>query len=478
MELENEGAQALVLRGKISLSNLKQNQYTVSLLNEALRTKFLTQQEVNNIQVQIMLILKELIMQYTKGESSSVTAYTAESLLFSILYCIDAYTLSCSSPEEAIGDLRKIDIKDIYRKGVERVVQWFEETKDLYKEIRKNKLNVQLESYHLTISEAIPLFFKKYNVIFYSHHTMASIDYPLVFDDMSIQGVLYIKRYLEHFKIETEFCKHFSTQDINKMLSNFGKMIRMDYKIELINLFELVFNNAVFSVLSGSTTNELMISKYHFDMLDEKLKSLGSAEISLDIGRAIEKLINTLSINEPDIVDYIHRYKTIFTQRVIHAANNDSLSSIIITEKEEKIKENILLFEDGERMSDNDFKLVVKKLMKLTRTVDKINLIKSSISSLHDFIDILNADCLFSDEFETLFNTLGDMELAILAKMVFYEELRSDFTSLSSVISQEKESETEWKMYYIEFVRKLSEERISLIENCFNKIEYEEINFY
>lgn len=478
MESENEGAPAPVVRGKINRSNLKQNQYTVSLLNEALRTKLLNPQEVNNIQVQIMLILKDLIMQYTRGESSSVTTDTAESLLFSILYCMDAYTLSCNSPEEAIEHLQTMHIKNIYRKGIERVVQWLEETKGLYKEIRKNKLNVQLESYNLTISEAIPLFLQKYNVIFYSHHTMASIDYPLVFDDMSIQGVLYIKRYLEHFKIETEFCRHFSIQDINKILSGFGKMIRMDYKIELINIFELVFNNAVFSVLSGSTANELMISKYQFDLLNEKLKSLSPAEISLTIGRAIERVINILNIHEPDIVDYIHRYKTIFAERVIHAAKNDSLSSIIITEKEEKIKENILLLEDGEGMRDDDFKSVVKKLMKLTRTADKINLIKSSISSLQDFIDILNADCLFRNEFETLFTALGDIELAILARIVFYEELRDNFISLSSVISQEKARETEWQMYYIEFIQKLSKERIQFIENRFKAIEYEEIKFY
>jgi len=467
MESENKGAQALIARGKVNTANLKQNQYTISLLNEAFRVELLNRQEINDIQVQIMLILKDLIMRYTRGESSSVTTDTAESLLNSILYCIDAYTLGCNSPEEAIKHLRTMHLKNIYAKGIERVAQWLEETKNLYKEIKKNKLDIPLESYNLTINEAIPLFFKKYGIVFDSHNTMASIDYPLVFDDMSIRGVLYIKNYLEHLRTETEFCKYFSTQDIEKVLNNFGRMIRMDYKIELINIFELVFNNAVFSVLSGSNGNGLMISKYHFDLLDKKLKFLSSHGIGRAIGKAVEKLINGLNINEPDILDYIYRYETIFIQRVVNAVKNDSLNNIIITEKEEKMKSSVFIFEDGERMSDDNFKSVIKRLMELPGTLDKVNLIKSSTGSLYDFVDILNSDCLFGDEFEALFDALGDMELAILAKIVFYEELRDRSLSLSAVVSQEKEGESEWQVRYIEFVRKLGKDRIQSIENFF-----------
>lgn len=478
MELENEGVQTLVAHGKINPSNLKRNQYMISLLHEALRVELLNRQEANQIQVQLMLILKEVMLRYTKGESSSVTTETAESLLLSILYAMDAYTLSCSSPEEAIRHLQSMPLNKVYEKGVERIAQWFEETKKLYKEIRKNKLNIPLEAYQLTICEGIPLFFKKYGIIFDSHNTMASIDYPLALDDTSIQGVLYMKHYLEHLKLENEFCKYFSTKDIEKVLSDFGRMIRMDYKIELINLFEMVFNNAVFSVLAGGNAAALLLSKSHFDRVNRKLRSFDSVEISQGIEGAIERLIGILNITRPELVDYIHRYKPVFIERVVNAARNDSLSSIIIFEKEDRRKANTLVFKEGERMSDDSFKGMIKKLMKLASKEDKIDLIKSGICSLYDFMDILNSDCLFGDEFEALFDALGDMELAILASMVFYEELRGNSSGLASILLQEKEVEHEWQKRYIEFVQKLGENRVVRIENCFGEIEYEEITFY
>ncbi|AJY77309.1 hypothetical protein VN24_25555 [Paenibacillus beijingensis] len=45
---------------------------------------------------------------------------------------------------------------------------------------------------------------------------------------------------------------------------------------------------------------------------------------------------------------------------------------------------------------------------------------------MHDYLDMLESDCLYGDEYDALFHAFGDMELAILAKIVFYEELRSE----------------------------------------------------
>lgn len=477
MELKNEGVQALTVHGQIDSANLKKNQYTMSLLNEALRAEALNRQEINNIQFQIMLVLKDMIMSYTRGESTSVTNDTAEGLLNSILYCIDAFTLSRSSPEEAIRNLLTMDLADIHKKGIELVSQWFDEAKRLYGEIRENKLDVGVDAYRLTISEGIPLFFKKYGVVFESHNTMASIDYPLIFDDMSLRGVLYMKNYLEHFKLETEFCNFFSTQEIEKLLINFGRMIRMDYRIELINIFELVFNNSVFSVLSGNTGNELLVSEYHFNFLNMKLKTLSPVRINMAIGKAIARIIGNLHIEDAKLLEYINRYKALFVRRVVNAVKNDSLESIIIIGREEKIKSSTLVFKEGERMDNESFMALIDEIMALESTADRVRLIKSSNSSLYDFVDILNSDCLFGDEFAALFGELGDMELAILARMVFYEELRSDFSGFSSIVLKKKQVETEWQASYIRFLQKQDKERMKLIENYLSEIGYEETDF-
>ncbi|MDP4180526.1 MAG: DUF6179 domain-containing protein [Bacillota bacterium] len=477
MEQRDNSGQTLAVQSKINSTNLKKSQYTIALLNESFRVGLMSREEINNIQIQIMQILKELIARYTKGESSSVCAYTAESILNSILYCIDAYALGCDSPEEAICHLKSLQISKLYERGVKSVSRWLEEARELYKKVRKNKLNVGLESYDHTINEDIPLYFTNCGIVFDAHNGAASIDYQLTFDDMSINGILYMKNYLEHLWIENAFCKYFNSEDIEKLLSDFGRTIGMDYKIELINIFELVFNNAVFAILAGIPEG-LRISQYHFDLLSGKLKALDDSEIDKYICQTVEKLVKNMNICELNILDYIYRYKTVFTQRVIRLVRIDSLRGIILTEKEEIKKGYTILFENGKEMKIEDFNLFIKKLMKLKNTEDKIALIKSGIESLNDFVDLLASDCLFGKEFEALFNELGDMELAILAKMALYEEIRSDFRGLRSVISEKKESRVEWHICFVEFLKKSGIDRIESIERLLGEIDYTEISFY
>jgi len=51
-----------------------------------------------------MEVLKKVIFKYTGGQSSSVTAATAQSLINSILYCIDARLLALNAPKKVLGN--------------------------------------------------------------------------------------------------------------------------------------------------------------------------------------------------------------------------------------------------------------------------------------------------------------------------------------------------------------------------------------
>jgi len=480
MNLDGLDSRAIVKHGEIKKSHLNQNQYTISLLQKALSVELINRQQFYGIQVEIMNILKDLILRYTKEESSSVTTDTAEGILNSVLYAIDMYLIRFDNPEDAIADLKALSVKEIYEKGVRLVSQCFEETKKLFNKVYRERLDIKLDAYNATLQDAIPAFLNKYGIIFEAHNTMASIDYPLAIniDDRSIRGVLFIKKYLEYINIENQFCNYFSKEDIEKILRIFGRNIKMEYRIELINIFELVFNNSAFSTLAGKSSRNLAINKYDYQLISEQLTRLNSSMINLLINDTVKKMIAALNISNPDMLDYIDKYKDIFIKRVINAVNNDSLSSIIVTEKEEEQSGSIILFKEGERMSDADFKALVKKLTGLSKTVDKINLIKTEIKSLHDFVDILNSDCLFGDEFEELFNSMGDMELAILAKMVFYEELRGSLPDLALFISQKTVVEADWQEAFVSFIKNMDEARTKLIENYLREVDYEEISFY
>ncbi len=437
----------------------------------------LTRQEVYNIQVGLMRVLEDLIRRYTQGESSSVTAETAESIMASLIYAVDAYTLRFANPDQAVTELKTGDIRKIYEKGIEVVRQCYEETKKLYQEIKKNKLDVPLEPYNMSIDESLPVFLEKYSIVFDAHNTMASIDYPLAIDDMRLQGVFYIRQYLERLQMETRFCHLFSRHDMLELLSNYGKVCRFDYRIELFNIFELVLNNAVFSILSGGAANHIKISSCQYNQLNRMFTRLNASQIASVIHKAMDRLQHDLK-TDPPLTDYINQCRNHLIQRVTNAANHCSLETVIIKEKEEKPKSFVLLLNEMDQMSDVRLRRLVEEIRRCESKEEKVQLIIASFSSLHDYLDLLDSDCLYGDEYEALFATFGDMELAIFAKIVFYEELRSDFLDFQSIVLSGKEGEGEWRMHFIEFMQNLSKERIKAIGNLIYDIDYEEIKFY
>ncbi|MBC2582094.1 DUF6179 domain-containing protein [Clostridium sp. DJ247] len=186
MNLNTENSVYLTNKGKIDIKKLNKNQYTISILQECLKSGVMSNAEVFNIQVKIMDLLKELIMKYTKGESTSVTVEVTESLLNSLLYAIDFYMLKFHNLEAALKELKQKEIKDIYEEGLQLLRLCVLDTKKLYEKIKRDRLKLELEAYNVTLDEAIPSFFEKYTVVFEAHNTMASIDYPLVFDERKL----------------------------------------------------------------------------------------------------------------------------------------------------------------------------------------------------------------------------------------------------------------------------------------------------
>ncbi|HEX9061311.1 MAG TPA: DUF6179 domain-containing protein [Clostridia bacterium] len=463
---------------KVKKENLKQNQYTLSLIQEGFRTGLLDINDIGSIEVQIMNILKDLILRYTKGESTSVAVHTAESLLNSVLYTLDMYHLSIKNPEEAIIHLKKSSIKILYDQGVEILCKTFEETKEIFKNVRKTSLNTRNEAYTATILEAIPNFFQKYGIIFDSHNEAASIDYPLALDDTSVRGLRYIKCYLENLLTENRFCSFFNVEDIENTLKDFCEINRMDYRIELINIFEVVFTNAVFSYMSGNVIVFLSILESEFELLNEKLLSMDHSDIEKAIRNSVEGIVNTFNIEDYTILSYIGRYMESFVKRVINAVEGKSLSKFVVIKRADIKKENTILLNAGDRISDKIFRLIVKKINKITNINDKIELIRTSIFAFQDFVDLLESDCLFGEEFKALFHILSDVELAFLAKVIFYEELRDGDKSLKLLIFSWKEMQREWQGYFMEFLQGLDSGRIDSIEEHFGEIFYEGVDLY
>ncbi|GIQ71489.1 hypothetical protein DUZ99_19695 [Xylanibacillus composti] len=67
---------------------------------------------------------------------------------------------------------------------------------------------------------------------------------------------------------------------------------------------------------------------------------------------------------------------------------------------------------------------------------------------------------MYGEEYEALFAAFGDMELAILAKIVFYEEPRSDSLDLLGTQEWGTEYPMEWQRQFVRSLRTMARKRL------------------
>lgn len=468
--LEKQGESRSKSNAAKNVKNFSQKQYALSLMKAGLRTGRVSKDEMERFQLQVMDILKDLILRYTKGESTTVTVETAESILNSLFYSIDTGLQDLNDPGAALSVIKNGSVKQIYDKGLKLVTTCFKESKAIYFSMRKDRLKVGLEAYDLTIDEALMVFLNKYGATFDAHNTMASIDYPLLFDDMSIKGIFYIRNYLTTLQLETRFCKLFPDKEIEKVLTAYGRIYSIDYTKTLTNIFELVANASFFSVLSDGNANSLSMTEMQYEVLRRKLSGIGSPELDCLIGETIKTLTHDLHVTENELLEYFTRYKGILKTRLTLALETDSLKKLILLEDVLPDVSEKAIFIDGERMSNESFRELVLRVTEEVDTKVKISIIRSEIHSLEDFLDTLEGDCLFGDEYFHLFTELSDYELGLLAGIIFSDELRDGPLDLPKAVLDGITAEEEWHELLMNFLCGLDTKRLKSIGACMNGV--------
>ncbi|ASA19545.1 DUF6179 domain-containing protein [Paenibacillus donghaensis] len=255
-------------------------------------------------------------------------------------------------------------------------------------------------------------------------------------------------------------------------------MSRFDYRIELFNIYELMLHNVIFSVLSGGEASQVKISEYQFERLERDLTQATPIQVDFLVREAMVRLQNELYIIEPSLTECMDQCRDTLVQRIVNTAHSRSMHALILTRQEERLKPLEFSLNPDDHLSDIELRKLLAEIMKSDKKEDKALLIKSRLYSLHDYLDVFESDSLYGDEYEAVFVLFGDTELAILAKIVFYEELRSDFLDFETIVSDSSGSDDDWRSHYIEFMQGLDADRLRSIEKLINMIDYEEIKFY
>ncbi|MCC5422285.1 hypothetical protein LMP43_00300, partial [Clostridium botulinum] len=130
---------------------------------------------------------------------------------------------------------------------------------------------------------------------------------------------------------------------------------------------------------------------------------------------------------------------------------------VFISFNEEECNE-IVEYIDGIKMANSKFKKLTEEIRECFLVEDKILLIKNNIKSLEDLVDMLNADCLFGDEYIAFFKSLSKMEIILLSKYI---------SDLSFEYEYEKDLYVEFNKYILS-LRKEEQREISELKEKIN----------
>lgn len=391
---------------------LSKEHYFQSLLQVLYSNNFINHKEMENIQLQILDILKETVNYYTKAESYSVKEEVAEQLMLSIYYTIGIFLKDRPTIKERITLIKENPIKYLFSEGEKILKAKVEESKALLKLGQKNKLKTDNYAYVDTMNYGIPLFFKDYDIRFASHETPGSIDYPLAIDEMDLVGIEYIYEYLKKINFENKFCSYFDIQEIEALLNGFDK----NCNHMLINIFELVFTNYLGRMLLGRAGMHLEITELDRYYLKSKIEKLKHEGLYMLISEEVEGMCNDFSIEDAYFISYLNKTGTKIISEIKESIDINKLTNTFITLNNSK--DNLVKYEDGEAMDDSKFRIITEEIRTCRSVENKMKIIREEIHSLEDLVDVLGSDCIFDDEFIDVFKALDDFEIALLLKYI------------------------------------------------------------
>ncbi|WP_238899780.1 DUF6179 domain-containing protein [Clostridium sp. YIM B02500] len=428
---------------------LSKEHYFQSLLQVFHSNDILNNKELENIQVQILDILRETANYYTKAESYSVRVEVAEQIMLSIYYTIGSFLKGKTSIKEKITLIKENAMKYLFSEGEKVLKTKIEESKELLKNVQKSKLKTSNYAYIDTIDYGISLFFIEYDSRFAAHEMQGSIDYPLAIDEMELVGIEYISEYLKKIDFENQFCSHFDSYEIENLLKSFDK--NSDHI--LINIFELVLTNYLGCMVLGKRGITLDITDTERRYLKNKLGELKEEEFNEVISRIVEGICQEFNINDINFINYINKTIYKIMPSIKKNIENNKLENTFITFKNED--ENLIRYEDGESLENSRFKDITEEIRDCDKVDDKIQIIRKEIHSLRDLVDVLGSDCIFDYEFIEIFKVLDDFEISLLLKYIPNDSVMD--------VDYGTESDKEWHEKLEEYLDMINEEKKSKI---------------
>lgn len=202
---------------------------------------------MNDVQMEELLpIVAELTVKYTRNESTSVTYEKAEQLMGAVIYCIQEYELHSDydadvilkdvnqngAAQREIIRIESVSARKAYELGCQLIRQKIEMTRRTYNEMIIDFQAYGNENYQDTVTEGISGFFKLYDLKFAPQNTVITMDYPTLHPIGGLQGIDAIAQYLQYICLEQKFMRALPQERVVQIL----EADQADYRSQFYNI--------------------------------------------------------------------------------------------------------------------------------------------------------------------------------------------------------------------------------------------------
>lgn len=314
----------------IKRENLDEKNYFRTLIEEAYFNQMLTDDDMVNLQMQVLQLLDERIYKYNGNDSSSIRKEIMEDISNSNIYTIGIYLKTFKNPDEAAKAIKEKGLKVIYQEGRKKINTMLNIIRVMYIKVKQNKLNIQNDIYNDTIIGGIKGFLKIYDPDFKAQDMKITADYPLYNNLIGkLEGVEFIKEYLNSIYLENTFCKKFSEEKIKYLLYGYSH----DYQELIINVFEIVLLETIACKLVKRNIQDLSISTSELNEIYKLFKDKEKIDIKNIIIKEYQDIINELKINGQELENYIERNLDNMIGIITNAVKQKTLNKVFITQK-------------------------------------------------------------------------------------------------------------------------------------------------
>lgn len=315
---------------RIKIEKLDERNYFNSLIEAAYEDKMLTEDDIVNIQMQILELLDERVYKYNGSDSTSIRKEILEEISNSNNYTISIYLKTFINPDEAIKTLKEKGLKIAYQEGRKKIDRMLNIIRLMYIKVKENKLNIENDTYNDTIIGGIKGFLKIYDPDFKAQDMKITADYPLYNNLIEkLDGVEFIKEYLNSIYLENIFCKKFSEEKIKYLLYGYSH----DYKELIINIFEIVFLEVIACKLAKRDVQDLSISTAELNKIYLLFKDKEKAEIENMINEVYKEICDELIADNEELQRYIKKNLSGVVEIIINAVKQNTLDKVFITQK-------------------------------------------------------------------------------------------------------------------------------------------------